>query len=140
MPLDLAWDRESSWIDAAGRRLPARPVLEGEDEDGQRWWVAGIPFENRAALLLIVDEDENGDAHNAVVQLLLPAPNPGWEERLESIPCTVVDGRIRPCLPDNPHLPEEFDWLLTDGWWAQVDDGGELHTYANLFGSLAVTT
>ena len=139
MPLDLAWDRQSEWIDASGRRLPARPVLAGEDDDGQRWWVAGIPFENRAALLLIVDEDENGQALNAVVQLLLPAVGAGWEERLEAIPCNVVDRRIRPCLPDNPHLPEEFDWLLTDGWWAHLDDGAELLRYASLFGSLALT-
>lgn len=139
MPLDLAWDRQSAWIDAAGRRLPARPVFAGADDDGQRWWVAGIPFENRSALLLIVDEDEDGQAFNAVVQLLLPASGPEWEERLEAIPCRVVDRRIRPCLRDNPHLPAEFDWLLTDGWWAHLDDGAELLRYASLFGSLALT-
>jgi hypothetical protein len=72
--LDLHWDRTSPWIEADGRRLPARPVFEGDDEDGQRWWVAGIPFENRAALLLIVDESENGETREAIVQLLLRPP------------------------------------------------------------------
>ena len=48
------------------------------------------------------------------------------------------DQRIRPSIADNDYLPEEFDWLLTDGWWARVDDGAELHRYTDLFGSLAV--
>lgn len=138
MGLDLHWDRASPWIEAGGRRLPARPVFEGTDDDGQRWWVAGIPFENRAALLLIVDETDDGSARDATVQLLLPAVSDGWVERLEAVPCAVVDRRIRPCVADNDYLPEEFDWLLTDGWWARVDDGAELHRYTELFGSLAV--
>jgi hypothetical protein len=136
--LDLNWDRTSPWIDAGGRRFPALPAIEGTDEDGARWWAAGIPFENRTALLLIVDEDPQGNADHAVVQLLLPAPGQRWVERLEAIPCKVVDDRIRPCAADNPELPEEFDWVLTDGWWATLDDAAELHRYAGLFGSLPV--
>lgn len=136
--LDLCWDRSSPWIEAAGRRLPARPVLEGADDDGQRWWVAGIPFENRAALLLIVDEDDAGVAQQAVVQLLLPAPGDRWVERLEGVPCRVVDQRIRPAAAETDLLSEHLDWLMTDGWWAHVDDGAELHRYTELFGSLAV--
>jgi hypothetical protein len=59
-------------------------------------------------------------------------------DRLESVPCIVADGRIRPCTPENECLPEEFDWLFTDGWWAQLDDGEEIARYASLFGSLSV--
>ena len=136
MTLDVRWDRSSEWIEAAGRRFPARPIVEGADDDGQRWWAAGLPFENRAALLLIVDEDDAGEAQHAVVQLVLPAPGDGWVDRLDSVPCTVADRRIRPCTPENDYLPEEFDWLLTDGWWANVDDGEEIGRYAALFGSM----
>lgn len=137
VPLDLQWDGASNWIEAASRPLPARPVLAGEDDDGQRWWVAGIPFENRAALLLIVDVDDCGTATDAVVSLVLPMPG-RWEERLEALPCTVANRRIRPTLPCNRWMPEELDWLLTDGWWARLDDAAELHRYAALFGGLPV--
>ena len=85
----------------------------------------GHPFENRAALLLIVDENEFGDAEAALVQLLLPSPRSGWEERLEAIPCKVVDRRIRPCMVESACVPTEFEWILTDGWWAHLDDAAE---------------
>lgn len=73
------------------------------------------------------------------MQLLIPAPGERWVERLEGVPSSVVDRRIRPCVAGNDDLPEELDWLMTDGWWAHVDDGVEVHRYVNLFGSLAVT-
>ena len=58
-------------------------------------------------------------------------------ERLEATPCRVIDGRIRPSAPD-PSLPDEWAWLFTDGWWAQVDDATEILRYARLFGSMRV--
>lgn len=77
-------------------------------------------------------------ASGTVVQLLLPAPGSAWTERFEALPCVVDHGRIRPVLSD-PQVPEPFDFLLTDGWWAELDDARELHRYVALFGSLPLT-
>lgn len=127
-------------VEALLERSIPDPVVAGVDDDGVRWWAAGIPFENRAALLPIADEDADGTVTHAILQLLLPAPTGRWRERLEATPCVVVDRHIQPSLPPTvcPDLPAEWDWLLTDGWWARVDDAAEILRYVDLFGTMPV--
>lgn len=77
--------------------------------------------------------------HRAIVQLLLPAPTERWRERLEALPCVVRNGRIRPALSAaHGDLPEEWDWLVTDGWWASVNDATEVLRYVDMFGVMPV--
>ena len=35
-------------------------------------------------------------------------------------------------------VPPQWEWVLVDGWWAQIDSATELRRYARLLGSLPV--
>lgn len=135
--LDLYWDGTSPWMQVAGRPMPADPAARDPLDDDPAW-VAAVPFENRAALLVVVDDDGTGRALAATARLVLPAPEPGWHKALEALPARVCNGRIRPSVT-TPDEQAEWDWAQGGGWWAQFDDAEELWRYARLFGSLPVS-
>lgn len=78
--LDLYWDGTSSWMQVAGRPMPAYPAARDPLDDDPAW-VAAVPFENRAALLVVVDDDGTGRALAATARLVLPAPEPRLAQR-----------------------------------------------------------
>lgn len=137
MALDLHWDGSSPWIEAAGRRIPARSLVDGVDSSGP-YWGGIIPFETRAALNLSVDVDENGEARAARVELFIPNQYDDGGLSPLGIPCIVRDGELHPCFPKTRDFPEELDFMFTDGWWAELDDARELNRYIDLFGSMPV--
>lgn len=135
-PLDLYWDGRSRWMQVAGRPMPAQPIAR-DDAEEDCGWAAGVPMENGSALLVVVDDDGDGHARAATARLVIPAPEPGWSIAFEATPCVVWSRRIHPC--SGPHMgPPEWEWAVSDGWWAQIDDARELWRYAALFGCLPV--
>jgi hypothetical protein len=133
--LDLAWDGTSPWMHVAGRPMPADPATRDDISEDQAW-VAAVPLENQAALLVIVEEDHHGSARSAIARLVIPAPDPGWHDALEALPAHVQGGRIWSSAT-TPRERADWDWAQ-GGWWAEINDASELWRYARLFGSLPV--
>ena len=134
--LDLDWDGSSRWIQVSGRTMPASPAARDPLPDDPAW-IAAVPLENRAAILVIVEEDPDGHARTATARLVIPGPEPGWHDSLEARPAHVHAGRIRPTVTADDGR-DDWDWAQGDGWWASIDDASELWRYASVFGALPV--